>query len=297
MTPCGKKLLFALFFLFAFAVCHPAVAGMLFAGGVEVEGDLGDNGAGGYDELPMRFEDMNKYDQIAMEPYRDNYDDLPVAEKVELYGKQFEYMRGRKPNFDPAVLDPAPGGGAGEDNGTKYGQAGDADAGRSASPDDGDYDPLPMWFDEMGKYDQMAMEPYRQRYDAMPVGEKALVYGPQFEFMKGRPPRFHPDVVAQMNQFEATETVDGPVSAFEAKQYLYKPAEPKKRRPGISASEEELLGALPGPWERAKAAEAAEGEGARKAAAPPGGRRTDRRMESLREGWNAADVLRGARER
>lgn len=297
MPPRGKVLLFALFFLFASGACLPAAAGMHFADGVEVDGGGGDGGAGGYDELPLNYGDMNRYDQIAMEPYRDSYDELPVDEKARLYGKQFEYMRGREPNFDPAALNPAARG-AEESDDAEYEEVEERQTGGRVAVDDAEYDQLPMWFDDMGKYDQIAMEPYRDKYDAMPVGQKARVYGPQFEFMRGRKPNFHPDVMAQMDQLETAETADGPVSSFEAKQYLYKPVQPKKRRPGISASQEELLGALSGPWEKAPPAEVADSEPDRSAGPQPAGRRRpDRRMESLREGWNAADVLRGARER
>lgn len=161
------------------------------------------------------------------------------------------------------------------------------DAPESPEGRGGPYDPLPMFFADMDQYEQIAMEPYRDKYDTMPVAEKARVYGSQFAFMHDREPNFDP-AVAETVRKSATETL----SAYEAKQFLYKPATPKPPRPTEAEQAGDVLKGLPGPWEANRPPEAKD---------PQEGRQRqqadDRRMETLRQGWSARDVLRGRRER
>ncbi len=142
----------------------------------------------------------------------------------------------------------------------------------------------------MDQYDQIAMEPYRDRYDRLSIGEKASLYGQQFEFMRGRPPRFDPRVSIEAERFrEASQATD----IVAKRQSMYKPALKKPRAPRPEEQAEALLGTLPGPWEQEEAA----------AAAPPPDEPNyhdfdaDNRMENLRQGWNAMDVIRGRRQR
>ncbi len=299
--------------MFFIALCLPARAGMLFAGGVDVVDDAGAvptaPAAAAYDALPLWFDDMDEYDQIAMEPYRDTYDDLPIEEKARLYSAQFEYLNNRKPNFHPAALrgeeeeedgeedDGFASRGGGADTGEEWDE--DEEEGLAAAEeeeadlellqeDDGDYDILPMFFADMDRYDQIAMEPYRDTYDAMPVGEKAEAYGRQFAFMRDREPNFNPAVINAVRRSAARKA-----SAYEAKRFLYKPATPKPPRPTEEEQTGEVLKGLPGPWEANQAAAEEETKERRRS----GYRSDSRRMETLREGWNAVDVLRGARDR
>lgn len=57
----------------------------------------------GYDELPRRLADMDEYDRRAMEPHKDTYDSMSVAEKARAYGMAFEIMHNRPPRFAPEV--------------------------------------------------------------------------------------------------------------------------------------------------------------------------------------------------
>lgn len=102
------------------------------------------------------------------------------------------------------------------------------------------YDPLPTRFADMDQYDQIAMEPYKDRYDSMSVDEKVRAYGQVFEFMRNRPPRFSPEVMAAAERHERLRQSR---SAFETRQHLYRapPADPAR-------SEARVLGGLPGPW-------------------------------------------------
>lgn len=177
----------------------------------------------------------------------------------------------------------------------------------------GEYDPLPLSFDEMNRYDQIAMEPYRSRYDAMSMAEKADVYGKQFEFMRNRKPNFDPAIMSMMESYQEAKAAP---SAYKAKQFMYKPATPKRRLPKprqpppeAAAAEPRrpanLLEALPGPWEQAPQpepepepeeiveAEELEPEQPSGPEYPQDGLR----MENLRRGWNAIDVMRGSRKR
>lgn len=305
---CLGRLIALLLPLFLLA-CMPARAGMLFADGVEVDGatvvDTGTNparGSGGqqqaYDVLPLTFAEMDQYDQIAMEPYRATYDDLPLEEKARLYSAQFEYMNNRKPNFHPSTFGVAEEEDE-EDDDEFESDEGEYEEWAEEEPEQlvgngGPYDPLPMFFVEMDQYDQIAMEPYREKYDGMPVAEKARLYGRQFEFMHGREPNFDPAVLNAVRR-AATESR----STYAAKTFLYKPATPKPPRPQKKSEEEqagEVLETLPGPWESMREAEP---EVVEEMVEPrrQGYRVDERRMETLRQGWNAIDVIRGARER
>ncbi|MCD8351133.1 MAG: hypothetical protein LUC93_11040 [Planctomycetaceae bacterium] len=149
----------------------------------------------------------------------------------------------------------------------------------SAMGQEGDYDQLPLSFEEMDEYDQIAMEPYRDRYDTMLLAEKAKAYAVVFEFMRDRPPNYPPEVAGEVERYDAAANAE---SAYEAKQHLYKaPPPPRQSRPGITRSEGQLLKALPGPWEKA-AEEEKEAERYQS-----GGL-----MESLRYGFNAIDRVR-----
>ena len=274
-----------------------------------------------YDEFPMQFSDMGKYDQIAMEPYRDRYDDLPLEEKAELYAKQFAFMQGRAPVFSPEILaliypdeyaaEPEEEEEADEPEEESGGRRRPDAAGRparEAGPAPEFYDALPMRFGDMDRYDQIAMEPYRDRYDALPVAEKVRLYGRQFEFMRNRKPNFHPDVLSQVDMYDqALEATN----AIEAKKFLYKPPTPKKKRPPKPpeperSPEEIALEALPGPWEQNRPApepepivEEPDEDDPGYVVKPDGtlARPDDLRMENLRQGWNAVDVMRGLRGR
>jgi hypothetical protein len=152
----------------------------------------------------------------------------------------------------------------------------------------GPYDPLPMFFEELDEYEQIALEPYRETYDTMPVAEKATVYGRQFQFMNDREPNFNPAVLNTIRRAALAKQ-----STYEAKRFLYKPATPKAPLPTEKEQTGEVLKGLPGPWE-SNPPEAAE---ERKEERRGGYRSDNRRMETLREGWNAIDVLRGSRDR
>lgn len=279
-----------------------------------------------YDSLPLHFDEMNQYDQIAMEPFRNRYDSMSLPEKVEVYGRQFEYMHNRRPNFDPAVLNPVPPESDISDEDEGFRQA-EMQEYRQPRRNSVVYDPLPLRFDDMNQYDKIAMEPFRNQYDSMSVAEKAAVYGKQFEFMRNRKPNFDPDLIAPWEVEAAasasslTRPVDpyrqapARISPYEAKQQLYKPATPKKRRPKPRPRPEpepqparppSLLEALPGPWEREMESESEpepelefeefEEEGDFDPGTPEYPR-DNPRMENLRRGWNAADVMRGVRKR
>lgn len=285
-----------------------------------------------YDPLPLSYADMNHYDQIAMEPFRNSYDSMSIARKAQVYGSQFEFMYNRKPNFDPLVLNPPPSRGASEldlDEDDFYQDAEVVDMSRSdAARPRIQYDPLPLTFAEMNPYDKIAMEPFRNRYDSMSVAQKAAVYGRQFEFMRNRKPNFDPDLLDswESEDFEpsrfSTDPIDShsyqpakPVSAYEAKRNLYKPATPKKRRPKPKPRPDpqhsqqpdrpaHLLEALPGPWEKVEAEVEPEPEYEEEFEEDfdsdpdtPTYQRDNPRMENLRRGWNAADIMRGVRKR
>ncbi len=169
---------------------------------------------------------------------------------------------------------------------------------------DGGYDVLPMRYKDMSKYDQIALEPYRDRYDNMTVGEKAKVYAQAFQFMRNRQPRFDPKVTMEFTRFK---TASKSKNAIVSKQYMYKPPVPKKKikkKPEVTEQPADaLLGSLPGPWEHAPPPppepEPEEVEEEEPATPMPSYQdyADDNRMENLRQGWNAKDVLRGRRNR
>ncbi|MCC8166275.1 MAG: hypothetical protein LIQ31_09025, partial [Planctomycetes bacterium] len=206
--------------------------------------DRPDRPEGPYDVLPLRFADMDQFDQMAMEPYQDRYDSLSIEEKAALYGQQFEYMRGRPPRFAPQA--------SGEAERTAPAERRPEPGNRPERRDrpdrpEGPYDVLPLRFADMDQYDQIAMEPYRDRYDRLSIGEKASLYGQQFEFMRGRPPRFDPRVSIEAERFqEAAQATD----IVAKRQSMYKPALEKPRAPRPDEQSQALLGALPGPWEQ-----------------------------------------------
>ncbi len=117
----------------------------------------------------------------------------------------------------------------------------------------GDHDQLPLSFDEMDEYDRIAMEPYKGRYESMPLGEKASAYAVVFEFMRDRPPNYPPEVREAMARFEESRQSQ---SAYEAKRHLYKSAPPKRESAGPAGQEGTLLRGLSGPWEKAVAEQA-----------------------------------------
>ncbi len=171
---------------------------------------------------------------------------------------------------------------------------------------EGGYDVLPLRYKDMSKYDQIALEPYRDRYDHMPVGEKAKVYAQAFEFMRNRPPKFDPKVTMEFSRFK---TAAKSKNAVASKQYMYKPPVPKKKikkKPEVPGqTPDALLGSLPGPWEQApQPAPESDSESEEVAEEEPEAQlpsyrdyADDNRMENLRQGWNAKDVLRGRRNR
>lgn len=115
-----------------------------------------------------------------------------------------------------------------------------------ASGQEGGYDKLPLTLDEMDEYDRIAMEPYKDRYDSMSLGEKARSYSVVFEFMRDRPPNFPEAVMDAMKRFERSQQ---PTSVYESKQHLYKAPPPK--RPSRAGTDGQVLRGLPGPWEQA----------------------------------------------
>lgn len=86
------------------------------------------------------------------------------------------------------------------------------------APQTATHDILPATFAAMGKYDKIAMQPYADTYDSMPLKEKALTYARQFERMHGRNPNFPPEVAVVMNGSSR--------NIYEAKQYMYKQSSP-----------------------------------------------------------------------
>lgn len=192
--------------------------------------------------------------------------------------------------------------------------AGTARCGEAVAEAGSEYDVLPMRYADMNKYDKIAMEPFRNRYDSMSVAEKAEVYSKQFEYMRNRKPNFDPAI---LNSMDALEESKAATSAFDAKRHLYKPAVPKKRRPRPTPAPEpppqpaerqpaNLLEALPGPWESMAPPEPPpepeppEPEFEEEFIEEPSGPEypdDHLRLENLRRGWDAVDVLRGRRRR
>ena len=108
------------------------------------------------------------------------------------------------------------------------------------------YDTLPRHFAALNQYDTIALEPYRDKYDAMPLHEKARVYSQAFEFMNSRKPNFAPAVLEQIRQ---SEDVADARSAYARKKEMYKPApEPRERRSNSSDPNARMLSAIPVPW-------------------------------------------------
>ncbi len=58
-----------------------------------------------HDPLPSSFSSLDSYEQIALEPYREQYDRMPYHEKADVYSRMFEFMNNRKPDFSPDVLE------------------------------------------------------------------------------------------------------------------------------------------------------------------------------------------------
>ncbi len=142
------------------------------------------------------------------------------------------------------------------------------------------YDPLPSSFAALDRYDKIALQPYRDKYDLMPYHEKARVYAQMFEFMNDRKPNFSPAVLDRIKQ---SEEISSARSSLKAREFMYKAA-PKPREkvpetpPDPNAA---ILAKIPMPW---KAPEAEEEE-MEEALPPPG--EESYRMESLRYGgWN-----------
>ena len=134
------------------------------------------------------------------------------------------------------------------------------------------HDPLPSRFAALNKYDKIALEPYRDKYDDMPLHEKARVYSQAFESMNNRKPNFAPDVLARIDQSEKGAEAR---SAYEMKKDMYKPApEPRERRSSSADPNARMLSAIPVPW-----AEPATPEPQAEAEPPP---EDDHRFESLR---------------
>lgn len=162
-----------------------------------------------------------------------------------------------------------------------------------------DIDVLPMRFADMNQYDQIAMEPYRDKYDSLPLVEKADLYAKQFEFMRNRPPRFEPEIMSLLNSYSSPEGSKTAASAYRAKQHLYKPATPKaptarSTREQASRQRPDGMPVLSGPW----SSEPATPDDSEPETPPPATPRYSSdgtRMENLRRGWNAADVMRGSR--
>lgn len=174
-----------------------------------------------YDALPRTFADMSEYDKIAMEPYADRYDSAPLHEKAALYAAQFEFMNGRPPEYHPVDVaeievtkqaatdvdskkkkgrkkknaEPTPPAPA-----TEAGDVGEPDAApeaaakpkKRAAKKAASFDPLPRKLADMDQYDRIAMSPYEETYNTLPLHERAELYARQFEFMRDRPPAFAP---------------------------------------------------------------------------------------------------------
>ncbi len=141
------------------------------------------------------------------------------------------------------------------------------------------YDPLPLRFAALNRYDAMALEPYREDYDGMLLHEKARVYSQAFEFMHNRPPNFSPAVRERIRR---SEDFADARSSFELRKYLYKeppvPAEDRPPPPPVDPNEK-ILSAIPMPW-AAEEPPAPEGEDEEDVQAAI----DSLRMESLRPG-------------
>lgn len=190
------------------------------------------------------------------------------------------------------------------------------------------YDRLPQTLAEMDQYERLAMEPY-PNYDAMPLHQKAETYSRQFEYMRNRKPNFSPEIVMAIRESltrqpsseetpvrrtpdadsqysytpvaprrpeyhpAGTPSAIGPgASIYDTMKYMYNPPPPKKPR-----QTEVDIETIPGPW----------GTGAKKPApvqetvqpdysiGPDGNIRFEKRMDSMRGGWNAKSIVEGRR--
>ena len=251
-----------------------------------------------YDPLPLTMEEMGEYDRIAMEPYTDRYDSLPLHEKAELYSQQFRFMRARDPVFLPDLnlaidrsrMGIAESGGADYPEEAEIAQPGEAGHASQGAPEEvlpshGVFDALPSRIADMGEYERIAMEPYADRYDKLPLYEKAELYSRQFELVNNRAPIFSPELRAAIRR-----TASEPVQTTRAgRRDIYKePEDRKKQHKGMDLSR------LPGPWEANRKPEEPEGV----YIVNPDGtiyQEKDIRMESLRGGWDSRELLRNDR--
>lgn len=180
------------------------------------------------------------------------------------------------------------------------------------------YDPLPRRLLEMDRYERMAMEPY-PNYDRMPRHEQAEIYARQFEYMRNRQPNFSPEVLAEIRYSAArqpssegnrrpsvetarrpeynpshTPSAAGPGSSiYDTMKYMYKPAPPKKPK-----QKDVDINAIPGPWgSGVKAPEPVPEDTVypEYSVNPDGSIRFEKRMETMREGWNARSIVEGVR--
>lgn len=158
------------------------------------------------------------------------------------------------------------------------------------------YDQLPLRFANLNEYDAIALEPYRETYDRMPLHEKARVYARAFVFMNNRPPVFHPTLRERIRQSgEAANARD----AYDAKKFMYRPppdpeerreqeGERERRRRAAGGMDEAVLSGISGPWAQA----AAEEQGGQDEFPPPEEfHEDDYRMESLRPGSLRLNLL------
>lgn len=160
-----------------------------------------------HDPFPRRAADMSEYDSIALEPYLERYDGLPLHERADLYAGQFEFMNGRPPVFsadDARAIEESrarpraspekkkPEKGRGRRNRNSREPAPPPQA-PPEDPAPASYDALPRAMADMDEYERIAMSPYRDRYDVLPLHERAELYARQFEALRDRPPRFSPE--------------------------------------------------------------------------------------------------------
>lgn len=254
-----------------------------------------------HDELPLFYEQMNELDKTGLQEYGDIYDGLPLEKKVLLYSRHFQHLYGRMPNFRPdafavgerappaVAATPAPEGvpektiateavedgmEAAEKRDDQTGDQTDA-ALASDGENEEKYDELPLTYAEMNKNDQIIMRSFRKRYDALLLWQKARLYSREFEKLRNRKPVFHPDTVREIEISQGPS----PEAVKKKKKDMYTVSVPK------ASSAVAGPGTVSGPW----------GKQDSRPAVVPSGRR-GKKLENLRQGWNAFDALRDGQE-
>lgn len=254
-----------------------------------------------FDSFPRQFKDMDEYSRIALEPFKDTYDTMPIHERADLYATQFEQVHGRLPVLSPPDLDEiensrelaaagpsadaddpdaAP---AGKDGGTKVPQAGKKRvvSVKSKPPGRGVYDALPRQLSELPEYFREAMEPYEDIYDDLPLNEKAELYAREFEELRGREPVFSPLTLEEIETAIKKQRPPEKYVRYEERRRRLMYNEAPRRRSKIDGVD---MTAIPGPWEKNRKPEPEEEE-EEDDFFDENRPRPGTRMDSLRRGW------------